>query len=124
MENCPICFTELEIRECTPCYDCGWDIPTELEHLREGRHTYAVYEVIADLRITLCNTCAVDFSSYTSEYFGFQNAHLISLKNFSFIKDIRNPQSEFDKFCPTCNRRFKFLKFMQSIREWAQSIAD
>jgi hypothetical protein len=53
--HCPICASELEIRDVAPCFDCGWD-PGELEHLADGKHTYA--EVLAfGIPIVVCNFC-------------------------------------------------------------------
>lgn len=52
MEQCPICFSELEIRVCAPCDDCGWNVPTEIEHLNKNMHTYATYEIYPGLRLT------------------------------------------------------------------------
>jgi hypothetical protein len=60
--HCPICYGELEVREVTPCDDCGGR-PKELEHFREGMHAYAIYEVFPGLELTLCDFCAVDFAS-------------------------------------------------------------
>jgi hypothetical protein len=63
-----ICFGRLEVRETTPCYDCG-AVPEELEHLAQGRHTYAEVRVFG-AQIVLCNFCHVDFHSYKPAYFG------------------------------------------------------
>ncbi len=63
MNHCPICYTELEVRECAPCHDCGWDVPGEIEDLQQKKHTYATFEVYAGLRLNLCSFCMVDFGS-------------------------------------------------------------
>lgn len=117
MEQCPICFGELEPRDCAPCDDCGWDVPTEIEHLKEGIHTYTTYEVYQGLRLTLCNFCAVDFGSYKSEYFGFENKRRIDFFDFNFVKQIEYPVVVKDKFCHECSARLKFLKFVTEIRK-------
>lgn len=116
MEQCPICFTNLEIRDCAPCDDCGWDVPTEMEHLNEKRHLYRLYEIAHDLRLTLCDFCAVDFGSYESEYFGLKGNRRISFRGLKFIKQIDHPQMIKDKFCPECSRRLAFLKFVVEMR--------
>ena len=39
MKYCPICYDELEVRDCAPCHDCGW-METEIEDFKNGIHTY------------------------------------------------------------------------------------
>jgi hypothetical protein len=116
MRQCPICFNELEVRECAPCDDCGWD-PIEIEHFKKGEHTYAIYEIFNGLKLTLCNFCDVDFGSYDFEYFGFERGKYLDLHDFNYVKDIEFPQIETDKFCPACSRRLKFLNFVFKIRQ-------
>lgn len=116
MEQCPICFSELEIRDCAPCDDCGWNVPTEIEHLNEKLHTYITYEVYQGLQLTLCNFCAVDFTSYKSEYFGLKKDKRLILSDFTFVSQIEYPELVKDKFCPDCSARLKFLKFVSEIR--------
>ena len=115
MEQCPICYHELEVRECAPCDDCGWD-PRELNHLQQGIHTYTTYEVYPGYRLTLCNFCAVDFGSYRPEHFGFTHGKRIGFRDFEFVKELTDPQMEKDKFCPQCSGRLTFLKFLSEIR--------
>lgn len=117
MEQCPICFSELEVRDCAPCDDCGWNVPTEMEHLNEGEHTYATYEIYQGLRLTLCNFCAVDFGSYKSEYFGFKNDKRIDFDDFNFVRQIDHPEIVKDKYCPECSARLKFLEFVTELRK-------
>jgi hypothetical protein len=115
-EQCPICFSELEVRDCSPCDGCGWDVPTEIEHLTEKIHTYTIYEIYQGLKLTLCDFCAVDFGSYKSEYFGFEKRKPMDLSDFNFIKQVEHPEVVKDKFCPQCSARLKFLKFVAEIR--------
>jgi hypothetical protein len=116
MEQCPICFTELEVRDCAPCEDCGWDVPAEIEHLNEKRHSYTTYEIYRGLRLILCDFCVVDFGSYSPEYFGFERGRQISMRDFSLVKQIEHPGLIKDKFCRQCSRRLKFLNFVAEIR--------
>ena len=116
MKQCPICYTGLEVRECAPCDDCGWD-PEELRHLEEGQHTYSTWEVYKGLRLTLCDFCSVDFGSYLPEYFGFKDNTRISLDSFEFVRNVENPAAAMDKFCPECSARLRFLEFLRDIRE-------
>lgn len=116
MEQCPICYTELEVRDCAPCDDCGWS-PTEIDHFKENKHIYRTYDVYKGLRLTLCNFCDVDFGSYKSELLGFANGQRIGYENLHLIKEIKTPQIAQDKFCPHCSYRLKFLNFLFDIRQ-------
>ncbi len=119
MKQCPICFYDLEVRECTPCDDCGGtgDTHTDAQQLDDRKDVYTVYEVYKDLRLTLCNFCSVDFGSYRPEYFGFKSEQRISLTDFNFIKEVEDLTIVKDKFCPECNKRLKFLDFIVAIRQ-------
>ena len=117
MEQCPICFGELEVRDCAPCDNCGWNIPTEIDHLNQKLHTYTTYEIYQGLRLTLCNFCAVDFGSHISEYFGFKNGERIGFGDFNFVTLIEDPKALKDKFCLECSARLKFLNFVADIRK-------
>lgn len=116
MEQCPICFGELEVRDCAPCDDCGWNVPTEIEHLNQKIHTYTTYEIYQGIRLTLCHLCWVDFGSYKSEYFGFKDGERLEPFKFNFVKQIDHPKILKDKFCSECSRRLKFLKAVAEIR--------
>ncbi len=124
MDYCPICYEALEVRECAPCHACGWNVPTELEHLRAGTHTYATYEVYQGLRLTLCDFCLVDFGSYHPAYFGFTSEQRLGFEKFQFVKATEHPAPEWDKFCPVCCGRLKFLKFLKTIRDLNSSNAN
>ncbi len=116
MEQCPICFTELELRDCGPCDDCGWD-PTEIEHFNNRKHVYRTYEIYKGLHLTLCNFCDIDFSSYQPDYFGFDHGNRIGFRDFQLITELKNPQIIKDKFCRACSARLTFLNFLFDIRQ-------
>ena len=49
-QQCPLCFGPLEVRDVAPCAECGAQ-PEEVEHLREGRHTYQVLRVLGGFEV-------------------------------------------------------------------------
>ena len=102
--------------ECAPCYDCG-HLPEEIEHFKNGKHKYRIYDVHEGLRLQLCDFCDVDFGSYKSEYLGLENEKRIGFEDFEFIAELENPKLEKDKYCHECNKRLKFLIFLRDIRE-------
>lgn len=112
--HCPICYTELEVRDVAPCFDCG-DEPRELKELANGEHTYA--EVLAfGIPLVLCDFCDADFSSYDPTYFNRPLGSTLGLREFVFIRQIADPAPTKDKYCPTCERRLAFLRFLFAVR--------
>ena len=114
MNNCPICYTELIVKEVTPCYECG-GFESELDHFKE--HTYKEYRSYFDNELVLCNFCEVDFSSINPTYFGFSKFKKIGLSDFEFIREVKNKGLVKDKYCPECNHILKFLKVVNDIRQ-------
>lgn len=115
-EQCPLCYGELEVRLCAPCDECGSDVPTELEHMQAGRHTYTTYSIYQGLRLTLCGFCTVDFGSHVPEYFGFRQGERLQFDSFEYVARLDQPTAVLDKVCPSCNQRLKFLRFAQAMR--------
>src|SRR5580698_6166643 len=116
--HCPLCYSSMESRLVAPCMDCG-NLPEELDHLAQGKHTYAEYRVFGALNLVLCDFCVADFSSYDFTYFGFsQKTPVARLTNREFIRPIYPvPEQTWDKVCPNCQRRLSFLNFVISARE-------
>jgi hypothetical protein len=114
--NCPLCYGELEVRDVAPCDECG-AVPQEIEHFAYGKHTYAEYEVFPPLKVTLCNFCDVDFGSYDPTFFGLPPKARIGYQYMRLIEPVRQPTLSKDKYCPTCNLRLSFLRFVHRSRQ-------
>ena len=98
----------------TPCFDCGDDLK-ELEHLASGKHTYSEYLAFG-VPIVLWNFCQADFSSYDPKYFNRPRGTKLGLPEFTFVRQRREPAQAKDKFCPSCERRLAFLRFLRAVR--------
>ena len=109
--HCPICYTELVIKNCTPCMDCGGN-EKELDHYKE--YTYTEYQIIDNLHLTLCNFCDVDFGSYHPTYFGLNKQ--LGYQHFNFVKTIADKNLRLDKYCPECQHCLSFLNFVVACR--------
>ena len=119
---CRVCYSELEVRDVAPCFDCG-DDPRELEELANGTHTYA--EVLAfGVPIVLCDFCDADFSSYDPAYFNRASGTTLGLREFVFIRQVADPAPAKDKYCPTCHRRLAFLRFLAAVRATGSAETD
>lgn len=111
--HCPVCHSQLEFKEVTPCDECGAD-DFELDHFKE--HKYHEYVLYHGLRLVLCDFCDVDFGSYNPTYFGFQKGERISYKDFQIVREITDIKMTKGKFCPKCSYNLPFLKFVNECR--------
>jgi len=86
-----------------------------LDHLVAGKHTYT--EVLAfGIPIVVCDFCLVDFSSYDPTFFNRPRGAKRGLGEFVEVREITNPSRGKDKFCPVCERRLAFLRFLSRVR--------
>jgi len=113
--HCPICYDPLEWREVAPCVECGAH-QMEIAHFHEGKHTYSEYEIFTGLTIVLCNFCAVDFGSYDPRFFGLPAKARLCYTDLRLLRTIKNPSLGFDKYCPACGYRLRFLRFIAEAR--------
>jgi hypothetical protein len=116
--HCPICFGKLEVRELAPCDDCGAK-PDELEHLKQRKHSYTVYEVFPGLELTLCDSCCVDFTSYNPDFFGLPKDTKIGLGTgaLNLIRSLDQPPVQLGKVCTQCGLRLTFARFVVLARK-------
>ena len=112
--NCPLCYTELIVKDTTPCMECG-SVELELDHFKN--HDYKEYELYFGQRLILCDFCVVDFSSFDPTYFGFSAGKKLGFGDWAFIQDIHNKNLRKDKYCPQCKHRLPFLKFVYKCRQ-------
>ena len=113
---CPLCHGELEVRDVAPCDECGGR-PEEVEHFASGKHSYAEYEVFPPLKLTLCNFCDVDFGSNDPAFFGLPRNARIGYQYMRLIQPLRGLTLSKDKFCPACDLRLSFLRFVHQARQ-------
>ena len=116
--HCPLCFEPLEVREVGPCMDCGVD-SKEIEHAKDGMHTYAEYRIFADLSLVLCNFCQCDFSSYDPSFFGLPRGTPVGMerpRGWEFVREVQ-PVITKDKCCTRCGHRLPFLEFFSHAKE-------
>ena len=94
--------------------ECGGD-ESELDHFK--KHEYREYDLYHGYKLILCDFCYVDFGSYDPTYFGFEKNKRLGLEDFEFVKDISDRELRIDKYCPNCNYRLAFLKFVDYCRK-------
>ncbi|MCP4258984.1 MAG: hypothetical protein GY774_15985 [Planctomycetes bacterium] len=117
--QCPKCFEPLEVRNVAPCDDCGWD-PEELNHFKEGKHTYNEFDVYG-AKLILCDFCEVDFSSYDPTYWGFPKHNRVGYGSSGFIKvrEVAKEQLTIKKslFCHNCKSRLSMIEAVLQVNE-------
>jgi hypothetical protein len=116
VEQCPICFSPLEVRDVAPCAMCG-AVPVEIDHAREGVHTFAEYRILGDISLVLCNFCQVDMDSIHPEYWGESNTRRIGFADLQLVRQIVDVHVGRDKYCPECGQRLALLAALKKIRE-------
>lgn len=94
--------------------ECGGD-EFELDHYRE--HSYKEYEVYYGQRLVFCDFCEVDFGSYDPTYFGFPQGTRLGLDDWEFVKYVEDKELRKDKYCPNCQHRLPFLKFVDKCQQ-------
>jgi hypothetical protein len=100
--NCPICFSTLEVREVTPCYRCGgWEAAL--------MKSFDDYQLPDGSLLTLCSLCLGE------EIFGDQGdlKQRIKISHHRELSiDRPRAHASVDKYCIECNARFALLKLM------------
>ena len=115
VDYCPICYSKLETVEVAPCEECG-HLEEEIEHARNGQHTYAEMRIFGDLSLILCDFCQVDFGSYEPEFFGLPPKTEIGFQKMQILRWIEDHSIQKDKVCPECHHRIQFLEFVSQAR--------
>jgi len=114
MQQCPICYAELETRDVAPCYMCG-GLPVELEHLNQNRHTYAVYRFPNGTEMELCQFCFLDIESVSGEHWGLGHGDRITTNELALVGQDFSPRVNRDKYCPNCDAGLRYLKALREI---------
>jgi len=118
-----LCGTELEVRDVTPCLECGaledsvavlrQDIAERFQH---DTVEYAVYRILETLEISLCTYCALDIGSYSPDVFGLGKKDRVGFGELQLLRVLRDPSVGKDKYCSECKRRLSFTKFLLEAR--------
>ncbi len=108
----------MEVRDVTPCMDCEISPEAIKKFYARERH-YAWYEVFGE-SVLLCDGCAEEFAHYTPEYFNIPGSRSVGLGSSTFHAHGPLPESEMkvtkDKYCPKCQKRLAFLRFVNAVR--------
>ncbi|MGQ0678362.1 MAG: hypothetical protein ACT4OM_01670 [Actinomycetota bacterium] len=119
-EQCPLCSGPLEVREASPCHECGGD-PASLQRFQAGQHTYYAVRVLQGQELILCDSCMVSFGSFDPDFFGWPKGALIGFENMEILRQIQGPSARSDMYCPSCSYRLRFLRFVRDSRNSASA---
>lgn len=119
-EQCPLCSGSLEVREASPCHECGGD-PSSLERFKGGRHTYHAVKVFDGQELILCDSCMLNFGSFDPDFFGQPKGSPIGFEHMEVVRQIQSPGQRPDRHCPACGYRLRFLKFVKDSRNRAST---
>ena len=104
VEQCPICFGELEVRSVQPCFVCGW-----AEEIKPSKLVYHFSLRDDGSALTLCDLCWLE--EVLSDQGDLKKCLRISGERDLVIAPDRLAQ-RVDKFCPSCKRRGALLELM------------
>ncbi len=119
-ELCGLCRGPLEVREASPCHECGGD-PESLARFRKGETSYYSVKVFGGLELVLCEVCMVNFGTHDPEFFGQRHGYGFDFEHMEVSKQILSPSSLSDLYCPSCGYRRAFLRFVKEARAKASS---
>lgn len=110
---CGQCGEKMEMREVTPCLDCG-GLQGEMAEFKNGKRTF--FKVGFLDNEVVCDFCLADISNYDPQYYGFPEGFNWSqaLKN-STLTQTRDVETKTQMACsnPRCEntlRRQEFIK--------------
>jgi hypothetical protein len=115
-QQCPVCDSQLEVRDVAPCWDCG-ALPEELDEFKRGEHEYSEWEVFPGLTAVLCDFCDADFGSYDPTYFGLPKGSEIGMDEMRPLRKLEGLSITEDGYCPKCRQRLAFLNLISKARE-------
>ena len=109
-ETCPLCSSTLVQHTVAPCMICGHQ-QEELQHLQEGRHTYAEYCIFWPLSLVLCDYCQEHFDFFNPEWFGLPRTADIEPDRVTLVRALIPPFSPaFERVWQQCSGDGRFLE--------------
>lgn len=108
---CPKCYSEMEVRETTPCFVCGcWH---EGENLHEilDRDSFSIYGLPDNTEIVLCTMCYLeDVISNLGDILDELNIRKEEAEEKLRFFDFAEYRISKDKYCTECRKRLALLK--------------
>jgi hypothetical protein len=118
-EECPLCSADMEVRNVAPCEECGGD-PESLDRFGAKNQTYHLVRVLGGRELVLCTGCMLDFGSLDPNFLGVPAGAHYGFENMEIVREINAAAIRADNYCPECEYRLKFLRFVKDVRSTAQ----
>lgn len=116
LPQCPLCYGPLEVIDVTPCYVCG-HFPKEVAEFGVRDREYAEYTILGGLRLVLCALDMLEFTQYRPDYFGLPVGKKLRDRDLVLVHRLGTPSLGRDQYCPDCQYRLAFLRFIQAARD-------
>ena len=117
-EDCPLCGAAMEVRNVAPCEECGGD-PESIDRFGARDQTYHLVRVFGGSELILCTGCMLDFGSLDPNFLGLPAGTPYGFEHMEIVREITGPAIRADNFCPECEYRLKFLRFVKEVRSHA-----
>ena len=107
--QCPVCYSQLETRDITPCYVCGgW--PESVAKFDPSAE-YCEFRLPTGATLVLCGDCILEEFMVPGGWGSLLiPSEKLPLNSLQQVHAIKEPQIAVDKFCPSCNYRLAFLR--------------
>jgi len=113
--QCPKCYSGLEVRETSPCYVCGCWLDAEALQKAIAKNNFAVYGLENGTEVTLCKTCHLEevISNLGGllDELGIRKEEAEASVRFLDHAEVCITK---DKYCTECAQRLSLLKVVAS----------
>jgi len=111
MNNCPICYDELEVRDALPCFVCGcWHQGEDLEK-KVNESDVSIYGLVDNTEIILCHLCYLeDVLSGRGDL--LEHLNIRKEESAAGVRFFDHAEAKIikDKYCTTCEKRLALIK--------------
>jgi hypothetical protein len=106
--QCPACYTPLEVRDVTPCLNCGGWPEAVARFLQAAQFTE--FRLPCGRAIALCRACELEEFMVAGGW-GFRlcPGERLPVNVLQRVRALPTPQLRRDKFRPACNLRLAFV---------------
>jgi hypothetical protein len=118
IDDCPLCAAPMEVRNVAPCEQCGGD-PESLDRFGAGDQTYHLVRILGTKELILCTGCMLDFGSLDPNFLGLSADTPYGFEHMEIVREMTSPAIRADSYCPECEYRLRFLRFVKDIRTHA-----
>jgi hypothetical protein len=114
-QQCPICYTPLEVRDVTPCMVCGGLLESVFRF--DPAAAFTEFRLPSGHTVVLCRACELEEFMVPGGWgYRFAPGEKLPVNALQRVRSERLPRLGRDKFCPACNLRLAFAEVVVEQR--------